>query len=135
MPRRTTCKKLSALPALLLALVLAGCAAPAPIPGPTSGIFGVATIGPTCPVERNPPDPACADRPYQGELAVTSPDGASVVERFSSGSDGNFSVSVGPGEYAIRSAQPRPACSSATTLTVHPGAWTMANVTCDSGIR
>jgi hypothetical protein len=28
-----------------------------------SGIIGISLLGPVCPVEKNPPDPACAPRP------------------------------------------------------------------------
>jgi len=35
-----------------------------------SGIRGEATAGPTCPVERYPPDPHCRDRPYQATVRV-----------------------------------------------------------------
>jgi len=34
-----------------------------------TGIQGTVMAGPTCPVERNPPDPQCADRPLQTLVA------------------------------------------------------------------
>ena len=40
-----------------------------PLPG-VSGVQGKATAGPTCPVERNPPDPQCAERPVAGAVLV-----------------------------------------------------------------
>ncbi|MEA3199097.1 MAG: hypothetical protein QOE90_525 [Thermoplasmata archaeon] len=127
---------------LLLALVLAlaGClSAPAPAPSTSgSGIFGTAMLGPTCPVERAPPDPACADRPFAGNLTVTSADGATSLARFVTRADGTFNVTLAPGTYAIRGAEnPNglPRCASDGPFTVRAGAWTEVNVSCDTGIR
>ena len=95
-------------------------------------------LGPTCPVERDPPDPACADRPYQTRLAVTTPDQARVVKEFESGTDGTFRVALAPGEYAIRSAAAAntlPYCASEGTVVVSSGTFTDVVVRCDSGIR
>ena len=50
-----------------------------------SGVRGVAMLGPTCPVMRNPPDPQCADKPYQGNLVLTT----SVIRTPFSGHFGN----------------------------------------------
>lgn len=120
-------------------MLLAGClTSPAPAGAGDSGFFGVATIGPTCPVERDPPDPACADKPFEGDFAVTTPDGSGVVTEFSSDAQGRFNVTVGAGEYAIRlanSASPLPRCASAAPLVVASRAWSEVNVSCDSGIR
>jgi hypothetical protein len=48
-----------------------------------SGISGVVTLGPTCPVMRNPPDPQCADKSYQTNLVLTAPDSTQVIKTFS----------------------------------------------------
>lgn len=121
--------------ALLVALFLSGCAS---YGGDDvgSGIFGVATIGPTCPVERDPPDPACADRPYEGMLRVSRTDGGEGGS-FSTDAAGAFNVSLTPGEYLISSpndATP-PTCSAPGPIIVVRGEWTRVPVSCDSGIR
>lgn len=92
--------------------------------------------GPTCPVQRDPPEPGCEDRPYQGELAVTRPDGA-AVRRFSTGEDGSFRVPLAPGTYAVRTAAGGlPSCAFVDgTVTVAAGRHTQADVACDTGIR
>ena len=65
----------------LILMFAAGCAgasigaSPTSVPNPSkagekSGIAGVATAGPVCPVEKNPPDPACAPRPVDGAVLV-----------------------------------------------------------------
>lgn len=110
---------------------------PSPIPSTSSGIRGMVLIGPTCPVEMYPPDPKCADRPYQTRLAVTTVDGERVIKEFSSDASGKFSVAVSPGQYAIRSAAAAnvlPYCAS-DTIRVIAGKYTEAAVSCDSGIR
>lgn len=120
---------------LLVVLALAGCLSQPAVP-PDSGIYGVATLGPTCPVERDPPDPGCADRPYEGALRVTTPDGARVVATFSTDPAGKFNVSVAPGAYVLGSTGERwPVCASEGEVVVAEGRWTRANVSCDTGIR
>ena len=103
-----------------------------------SGIEGIVMIGPTCPVEQDPPDPECADRPYATRLAVTTPDGAQVVREFDSAENGTFQVQLEPGEYAIRSAAAAntlPYCASTEPFTARDGEYTHVDVSCDSGIR
>lgn len=102
-----------------------------------SGISGSVLLGPICPVVMNPPDPQCADRPFETRLAVTTPDGTRVIKEFSSDASGKFKVDVLPGEYAIRSAAAAnilPYCSS-NIVKVVAGAYTKAEVSCDTGIR
>ena len=70
-----------------------------------TGVRGTVTAGPTCPVQRDPPDPACAERPVSGAVLVfTDPDGAEVA-RTISGADGSFLVELAPGAYRL-TAQP-----------------------------
>ncbi len=107
-------------------------------PANASGIRGRALLGPTCPVERNPPDPACADKPYQTSLVVTTADGAKVVKEFSTDGAGLFSISLPPGSYAIRSGAAsniRPYCQSNGTIEVKQSAFADATISCDTGIR
>ena len=101
----------------------------------TSGVRGTVTIGPTCPVERMPPDPACADKPYAGTFVITNASGA-IVATFSSGADGSYSAALSPGAYVISlqkgNAMPSMAPQSFTVLT---DAFTQLNLSLDSGIR
>ena len=43
------------------------------------GIIGTATAGPVCPVERYPPDPACAPRPVAGATITVHGGGGQVI--------------------------------------------------------
>ena len=64
-------------------------------------ISGRATAGPTCPVERNPPDPACAPRPVAGAVLLIQDRAGAEVARVTTGKDGRFSVALAPGAYRL----------------------------------
>src|SRR3989344_8495557 len=83
-------------------------------------IQGTVLLGPTCPVERDPPDPNCADKPYAARLVLTSADGAKVIQEFKADYDGEFFLEVPPGEYAIRGpvSQTLPYCSTTQAFSV-----------------
>ena len=103
-----------------------------------SGINGQVLLGPTCPVERIPPDPHCALKPYKTNLVLTSADQSYVIAQFSSDENGNFSIEANPGEYQIRSAAVAnilPYCSSSGTIKVTANTYTPAVISCDTGIR
>jgi hypothetical protein len=125
---------LAAAAALLLLAGLAGCSSP---PGTTGSIHGTAMVGPTCPVEHDPPEEGCEDQPYEGDLVVVKAGGEKVVARFVTGEEGTFEVSVAPGTYDIRSPsdQTLPACSTQEPVVVEEGRTAEADVSCDSGIR
>ncbi|MGH8030555.1 MAG: hypothetical protein ACREO3_11550 [Arenimonas sp.] len=99
-----------------------------------TGVSGTATVGPTCPVERSPPDPACADRPYAGNFEVESVGGAHVAG-FTSGTDGRYSIALAPGSYQIRLRDANAMPSMAPQpFNVRTG-WSLLNLQLDSGIR
>lgn len=114
---------------------------PCPNPGPTNaatGITGTVLLGPTCPVMRDPPDEACADKPFATSLVVTTADGARVIAQVRSDARGAFVVNVPPGNYAIRSAAAAnvlPYCGSSETISVPAQGYIDTTVHCDTGIR
>ena len=75
--------------------------------------------GPTCPVERNPPDPACADKPVATNVTIVrAGDPTKVVVVTQSDAQGMFKVSLPPGNYVVQSGPygvPLPRCRSALT--------------------
>jgi hypothetical protein len=103
-------------------------------PTADSGVRGTATVGPTCPVATNPPDPSCADRPYQGRFAVESVGGTRITE-FSTAADGTYAVALAPGSYQVvlRDANTMPSLAP-QAFTVREG-WSLLNLSLDSGIR
>ena len=66
-----------------------------------SGVRGKATAGPVCPVERVPPDSACAPRPVIGATIVILDPSGKEVARATTGSDGTYHVTLPPGTYTV----------------------------------
>jgi hypothetical protein len=101
-----------------------------------SGIRGTVMAGPTCPVERNPPDPACADKPLATTVAVFRKGNAvTPFATTKSNASGAFEFSIPPGDYVVgagESALPR--CTQ-TPATVGPNTYTNITIECDTGIR
>ncbi len=114
---------------VLVLVSLAGCTAPPA----ASGIEGTVTVGPTCPVQQDPPRDGCDDKP----LAVTlqALEGTRVVASFASDDTGRYNVTLAPGTYTIRDRdQSLPSCQ-AGPVTVLAGAYATLDIACDSGIR
>lgn len=118
-------------------------AQPAPAPSSSNGtVSGAVTLGPNCPVFQDPPDPQCADRPFQTSLALLAADGtggARTVTTFASDANGRFSLTVAPGTYTIGTPpelmRPLPACGPTGQFTVRSNERVTVNVSCDTGIR
>jgi hypothetical protein len=102
---------------------------------PTSGVSGYIHTGPTCPVEKNPPDPQCADRPYSGAV-VDLLKGTTLEISTRADAAGKFTVMAGPGAYAIRVETPSalPRCSD-ISIVIKKSTITNVDIACDSGIR
>ncbi len=98
-----------------------------------------AVAGPVCPVERVPPDPACADRPVVGaSLVIIGPNGTQVGAVLTDAS-GSASVSLAPGHYVVRAAPVEgllgtPA-ETALDVTASAASPLSLTVTYDTGIR
>lgn len=103
-------------------------------------IAGRAVAGPVCPVERVPPDPACADRPVAGAvIVIRGADGAEVA-RATTAADGTFLVGVPSG--GSWTVEPQPVeglLGTASPIVVQvpdaPSSWVAADVAYDTGIR
>ena len=101
-----------------------------------SGIRGMVTIGPTCPVERVPPDPLCADKPYEATLMILNTSGKQMAT-ITSGKDGVFKISLPPGTYTIRPSESpsRMPYAGEQTVVVPAIGYTDVTIQYDSGIR
>lgn len=99
----------AAVTAALLAAVAActpgstGAPTQPPATSPAAGVIvtGLVHAGPTCPVEKVPPDPACADRPVAGAVLIVTTVAGAEVARATSAADGTFSVPLAPGDYVM----------------------------------
>jgi hypothetical protein len=117
----------------LLFVFLAACSQPAP--ASNSGIYGQATLGPTCPVVQinNP----CPDKPYQATLTVLTSSGKKVT-RFTTDTDGKFRVPLAPGDYILHPELPANnpfPVGHDIPFTVMDGQYSEVNIIFDSGIR
>jgi len=66
-----------------------------------SGVRGTVRAGPTCPVERIPPDPACAERPVVGAVLVVNDAAGREVARVTTSAGGVFALDLAPGSYHL----------------------------------
>lgn len=111
---------------------------PNPIPPVTKqkGIVkGRVTISPVCPVERNPPDPACAPRPYQTKISFVSVNNTTYST--TSDVDGNYSIFLDSGLYEVHTQGGiaiYPSCPI-EKVSLQSGATLSKDISCDSGIR
>jgi hypothetical protein len=67
----------------------------------TYRVIGSVRAGPTCPVERFPPDPDCADQPVAGAVLVITDEDGSEVARLVSNQAGRFQIRLPNGAYQL----------------------------------
>jgi len=102
-------------------------------------VIGRVILGPVCPVERIPPDPACAPRPYKSTINVWSTWTGSSYQAVQTDANGSFKLSLPLGVYSLAVSRRSggslfPRC---TDLKISVVAKKTQNVTvnCDTGIR
>jgi hypothetical protein len=125
-------KKILLAPIVLLTLACGLFATPTPT---DSGITGKVLVGPMCPVMIEGQE--CPDQPYQATLTVNNLEGREIVQ-FQTDEQGNFSVSLAPGEYILHPETPKDAplpFAEEQRFTVREGVYTRLTVQYDSGIR
>jgi hypothetical protein len=107
---------------------------PAPVAQPGK-VVGRVTAGPVCPVERIPPDPACAPRAVQGAHIKITRAGA-VVGEVTSNQSGYFSVALPPGAYTLVPQPVQGLMGTAGPVDVNVGnAPVEVEISYDTGIR
>ncbi|MGA7269600.1 MAG: carboxypeptidase-like regulatory domain-containing protein [Acidimicrobiia bacterium] len=62
---------------------------------------GVLAAGPTCPVQRQPPDPNCSPRPVEGAVVKAVDEAGQVQARTVSDATGRFQLDLIPGAYTV----------------------------------
>lgn len=107
-----------------------------PIKSIKGNVKGRVTLSPTCPVERMPPDPACAPKPYPTSISILKDGNMYLVNAMQGDADGAFSVSLDPGTYTLRASggSVLPRCPD-VSVEVKSGQNVTADISCDSGIR
>ena len=101
-----------------------------------SGVRGTVLLGPTCPVERMPPDPACADKPYATTVVVHHTGSSFVFATGESDASGAFEFWLPPGSYTLTagSGKTLPRCAG-VDVTVAASGYATTTISCDTGIR
>ncbi len=101
-----------------------------------SGVRGTVWLGPTCPVERIPPDPACAEKPYATAIAVYRAGSSAPFVIGNSDASGAFEFSLPPDSYTLKASGGTmlPRCTS-TNITVTASEYATTTISCDTGIR
>jgi hypothetical protein len=117
----------------VLVLLVAACQTPPAGPGVSIN----AQAGPTCPVERVPPDPACRSRPVAGAMILILDGSGNTVAKAVTNAQGDAFAPVPPGDYVV---QPQPVDglmggAEQVPITVAGDAPAMVTVVYDTGIR
>ena len=116
---------------LFASLVLLGCHQQAPA---GTGIRGVVTLGPACPVETvNSP---CPESPFRGDVMATASDGTTTS--VTTDAQGGFAMDLREGTYVVTAITPNgsgPPTPIPQTVQVDAGAYTQVTLEVDSGIR
>lgn len=101
-----------------------------------SGVRGTVLLGPTCPVERIPPDPACAPKPYATAITVYRANSSAPFLLGNSNQNGVFEFSLSPGSYTLKASGGTmlPRCNP-MNVTIEPDSYVSADISCDTGIR
>ncbi len=114
-----------------------GCVSPPKCVREEGILAGRITVGPLCPVERDPPDPGCMpnDETYLlHPIAVY--DGETKVFEFAGGIDGTYKISLKPGTYTLREAQQAGIGGmQEAEVTLEAGKTTVQDLDIDTGIR
>lgn len=123
----------TALVATLFALAACG-NGPRLADPPESGVRGVVTAGPQCPVlQQGSP---CPDRPWQGTVRASTPDG-DVVDEVPTGAGGRFEIQLEPGDYVVAAVTEsgRLPTAASREVTVPERGWAEVMLVVDTGIR
>jgi hypothetical protein len=120
-----------------IVLLVAACGSAGPSAPPGTGLSITAAAGPTCPVERIPPDPACAPRPVAGASIVVKDADGTTVATVVTDAIGAASVALPAGTYVV---EPQPAAGLMGTaesqdVMVADGVMTPVLLAYDTGIR
>lgn len=103
---------------------------------PKGTVHGQVLLGPTCPVERIPPDPACAPKPYRTTINVLRAPSIASYKKVTTDNLGRFTISLAPGVYILRArgASIYPRCIDLKIKVVAKKSQ-IAEINCDTGIR
>ncbi|MDO8551301.1 MAG: carboxypeptidase-like regulatory domain-containing protein [bacterium] len=97
-----------------------------------SGIYGKATLGPTCPVQKIGQE---CNIPYQGTVIIKNYNQSQEVTSFTTDSKGEFRVSLPPGTYYLSVGGNRFPFLKTPSVEVKTNQYTKIDLNADTGIR
>jgi len=104
----------------------------------TGTISGRVTMGPTCPVERVPPEPGCAPKPLATSINIREVGKQKISKTIQSDSSGAFKTALSVGSYELETFNNNgailPRCEKVTVL-VKEDQNSIVDISCDTGIR
>ena len=120
----------------LLLLFIVGCIQTSKKDGTLEGKI---TIGPLCPVERFPPDPACkpSQETYDAyQVAVWTLDKKTMIAEIKPNLDGNYKIELPEGNYVVDLENPHLFGSNLpAAVKISPAQTTTFDIDIDTGIR
>ena len=126
---------LSLVVAATVLVAVAACGTSGATVGGEGGLHVVATMGPTCPVQRSGEPPCVA--PYRGDIEVVNSEGTPVAHVTTTAA-GVADITLSPGTYTVTTSATGaswPRLIQPVTVTVTAGATVTANLSFDTGIR
>lgn len=111
---------------------------PLPVAVATGTVSGTVTLSPICPVERIPQEPQCSPKPYATTIKIREEGKTTVIKTIQSNNLGVFATDLPVGSYELDAITADgsilPRCAKYMVL-VTLGKNTVANISCDTGIR
>jgi len=102
---------------------------------------GIISIGPLCPVEKDPPDPGCLPT-YETfkayPVSIWTSDGRSKITRINPALDGSYRIELVPGNYLVRLEKEQNTIGSSNLpvqASIVAQKETFLNIDIDTGIR
>jgi hypothetical protein len=102
---------------------------------------GIISIGPICPVERIPPDPACqptAETYKAYPVSIYTTDGSKRIAQLKPSLDGSYISELPSGNYLVVLEKPQNNIGSSnlpSEISIHADNTTFFNINIDTGIR
>lgn len=122
-------------------LLMPGCEKLQSFSGDNGFLKGVINIGPICPVERVPPDPAClptAETYKAYPVTIWTADGRKKIRQISPALNGSYRTELAPGNYLVILERKRNMIGGSNlplTVFIMPKDSTVLDINIDTGIR
>jgi small nuclear ribonucleoprotein (snRNP)-like protein len=124
---------------LSITLIISGC--DEQLQKDSGFLKGVISIGSICPVEKDPPDPACLPtyETYKAyPVTIWTSDGRRIIAQLNPALDGSYNLELNPGKYSVILGTSQNSIGSSNLpaeVEIRLQTETILNIDIDSGIR